>query len=114
MHSLLESKDDFYRTQANALSSKIFQKHGIDIDDWTNYSVYNYFYNKNDKRGGVDIATTATPYLELLRQIRNRISHLRILGDIDEAHRNMPICLHEWIKELLNLIRRQQPKIIFQ
>jgi hypothetical protein len=116
IHSVLELKSFECRFKANVLSEQIFSKSGVfinDVNDWDEYSVYTYFY---DVKGKGEIKTSKTPYLELLRLIRNKVCHMRSLflnvcavknENICAVKNEMPSCLFEWTRTLLIFLKKK-------
>jgi hypothetical protein len=114
VHGLWEFKSFELRVRANTMSAKIFREfdlHLSDPMDWVSDPTYRYFYilNANDMNATVVNPSEDTPYLDLLKFVRNSVSHIRSLPKIAEISNNMPECLNKWIRELLLLAIHVEP-----
>jgi hypothetical protein len=103
VHEIISKFDVTLREKAEDESIKAFRLCGEEVTgDWINYPHYIYFYRLNAKEIAATVVapTTATPYLELLRLIRNATCHINSLSKIAEISGHMPICLHTWVRSL--------------
>jgi hypothetical protein len=85
--------------------------HSCDPIDWVSDPAYGYFYrlSVNDMNAAVMSPNKDTPYFDLLKLIRNAVSHIRSLPKIAEISNHMPECLNKWMRELLLLATHLDP-----
>ena len=88
------------RTKANKISEDIIKKgnNGMPVDFVTDPCFLYFLTNHGDKS---TFDSSILSYLHFLKYIRNSISHIKSLNNINQLYVQMPMYLSEWVRVLM-------------
>lgn len=103
LNELISGKSQKEREVANQLSNDLFMRCDPTFQFATDqgYSFFFHYFDPNNKYGIFNDPSDVMPFLTYLKYIRNAVAHIKSLGQINVIHLNVPTCLSDWVKILL-------------